>query len=155
MATLKVNSASLTAVANAIRTAADTDDTLTFPAGFVSAIEGLSGGSGGTQFVIGAQNVAETDSLTIGDLPFEPTDALILLTRRSTTKGVLVNATSNPHYTAASAYGAYTNGTSGYITNISANNFTFGEDSVTYTSTSAFSIYGVYLYLIWHEEAGT
>lgn len=47
MGMLAVNENSLTSVANAIRTAGGTQAELTFPAGFVSAIEAISGGGGG------------------------------------------------------------------------------------------------------------
>lgn len=157
MALRKVEESSLTAVADAIRTAADSNAPLTFPADFVSAIEGLSGASGGgTPFVCGAQNVESTSSLTIDDLPFTPTDAAVFLIRRSTTKGALVSAVSNPRYTAAAAYGTYTNNSSGYISNITSSIITLGTNSVTLQTTSAYSIVGVYFYVIWRsEEAGT
>ena len=153
MALLKVNPASLISVANALRTAANTEGTLTFPAGFVSAIESLSsGGSGGTPVAIGVQNVAQTASFTVSGLPFTPTNALLVLVRRSVTKGVLVSAVSDSGYTEATANGEFTNATSGLITNIGSNNFTFGQDSMTYTCPSSFNVYGVYFYLIWRSE---
>ena len=92
MATLKVNSASLTSIANALRTAGNTADELTFPAGFVSAIESLSGSTGDVQMAVGTQTLSSAASLTVENLPFTPNRAVLLLIRRSTTKGVLVNA---------------------------------------------------------------
>lgn len=151
MATLKVNSASLTSVANALRTAGNTADELTFPAGFVSAIESLSGSTGGVQMAVGTQTLSSAASLTVENLPFTPNRAVLLLIRRSTTKGVLVNAVSDPG-SSATAYGAYTNSTSGYISTINTNNFTFGQNSMTYTAASTYTIYGIYLYLVWRDE---
>lgn len=150
MAVVKVDTASLTAVANALRTAANQSDPIAFPAGFVSAIAGLS--SGGVQLVAGTENIAQTTTFTVSGLPFTPTNALLMLLRRTTTKGILVSAISDPDYPAATAYGSYANTTSGLVTNINASNFTFGQNSVTYTTPGTYTVYGVYFYMIWRSE---
>ena len=47
MSSYIVKDTELTSVANAIRTAGGTNNSLTFPNGFVSAVENISGGGGG------------------------------------------------------------------------------------------------------------
>ena len=77
MATRKVDDSSLTAIANALRTATKTSSRLTFPDGFVSAIENLS--AGGTQTLRGTATIEEDDQLilTITDVPFTVDVALV------------------------------------------------------------------------------
>ena len=52
MSKLTVEDTSLVSVANAIRTKGGTTEALTFPDGFVSAIEGIQSG-GGENYVVG------------------------------------------------------------------------------------------------------
>ena len=151
MALLKVNSDSLTAVANALRAAKSSNSTFAFPAGFVSAIQSLASG-GGIQLVCGLQTIAQTDVFTLNNLSFTPTNGLFLLVKRSTTKGMLINAVANPGAMETPVYGAFANPSSGLITNVSTNNFTFSQNSVTYTTPSTFNIYGTYFYLFWRSE---
>lgn len=47
MATRSVQESSLTSLADAIRAKGGTSDTLTFPGGFVSAVEAIDAGGGG------------------------------------------------------------------------------------------------------------
>lgn len=56
MAYRKVDEASLTSIADAIRAKAGTPDALTFPDGFVSAVEGIQAG-GGTSGTTSAKDV--------------------------------------------------------------------------------------------------
>ena len=57
MSKLTVEDTSLVSVANAIRTKGGTTGALTFPDGFVSAIEGIqSGGGGGENYLVGVAN---------------------------------------------------------------------------------------------------
>ena len=151
MALLKVNSASLSAVANALRAARSTNSLLTFPTGFVSAIESLASG-GGIQLACGVQTIAQTTTFSVNNLAFTPTNALLLLVKRSTTKGVLASAVANPGAMETVVYGSFTNPTSGLITNITANYFNFGPNSATYVTPSTFTIYGTYFYLVWRSE---
>lgn len=150
MALLTVNDSSLTSVANALRSAGNTSQTLLFPQDFLSAIRSISS-EGGSTVEAGFQNVAQSSSFSLPNLPFTPTNALLLLLRRSTTKGVLVCAVSDSGYTENNAFGIFTSFSSGYITNISSNGFVFGPNSMIYTAPSTFNIYGLYFYLVWRD----
>lgn len=55
-----VNSADLTSVANAIREKGGTENPLSFPAGFVSAIQGIRAGGGASLNVTAVQSLPET-----------------------------------------------------------------------------------------------
>ncbi len=154
MATLKVDSASLSAVANALRTAKGTNSTFLFPDEFVSAIGSLSSGGSNSQFVCGMQNVSQTDTFVVNNLQFTPTHALILLFRRTSTKGVLVNAVSDPGDSEGTSYGIYSAFSNGYINNITTNNFTFGPNVMIYSAPGTCTINGLYFYLIWRSTGG-
>ena len=155
MAACKVDTASLTAVADAIRTAAGSSASLTFPGDFVDAIEGLSSG-GGSQLVTGVQTLTNATDFTLTNLPFTPTNVLLLLVRRVTTKGVLVTAITPPDPQATNGFGLYTNNNSGLIANLSADSFVLGDRSVTFHAGASYVISGVYFYAVWRsEEEGT
>ena len=151
MSLLKVNSDSLTAVANALRAAKNSNSTFAFPAGFVSAIQSFASG-GGIRLVCGVQVVAQTDVFTINNLSFTPTNGLLLLVKRATTKGMLINAVADPGAMETPIYGSFANPNSGLITNVSTNNFTFSQNSATYTTPATFNVYGTYFYLFWRNE---
>ena len=97
-----VNSADMTAVADAIRAKGGTSDALAFPDGFVSAVQGIQAGAGGNAVQIGQDtplnilklfHALETGNCVTGEftlssyLPGTPT--LLFSTGLETVKGLL------------------------------------------------------------------
>lgn len=62
----RVDEASLTAVADAIREKSGTSEGLTFPEGFVNAVAGIQAGGGGAKFEFGTKVVTGNGGISIG-----------------------------------------------------------------------------------------
>ena len=70
MADYIVKDTELTSVANAIRTAGGTNSLLSFPNGFVSAVNNISGGDGSSDFSIAKVTLIETATRLFDNVQF-------------------------------------------------------------------------------------
>ena len=118
MAKYIVEDASLTAVADAIRTKGDTSDAMAFPAGFVAAIEAIE--TGGTlKYATGSIASGTTKTVTVTGLAFTPVFAFFY-------------SDSGPALSAGTADASY----STYYSNKFTNTLTITEGGFTFTASN-------------------
>lgn len=163
MALKKIDDTQLTTLANAIRAKGGTSDPLTFPDGFVSAIESIAsegGSSGGVQMLTGTQTIEfDTEAedgemiMVVNDVPFTADGAIVWHTSSYSThyyvrgEQTLLFAVGSP--TSAGTTGlCYDYGLTGFKGNAYAGMQIFQNGSTVRLFADAY-YNGPYKYVIW------
>lgn len=92
MADYLTNDTELTSIANAIRTKGGTSASLTFPSGFVDAIEAISGGSTGKEFVSGSFTCPDSNTTQVISFGKTFNKYLFLIEMTESSKTALINS---------------------------------------------------------------